>query len=504
MLRPRRGGATFAGASEPQRFPLPNRLRIRAGFMSDMPAFPAAKAPQPIPAAPSAMRVEFGAMLRLAGPLAAANLLQMLVYAIDVIFVARLGEQALAASSLSIALFSLMAWGASAMTGAVAPLIAAELGARRHAVREVRRSVRMGLWLAVLLGLGCMAISWQGEAILRAAGQDAVVAARAGGFLQVLAFAIIPMILSNVLRNFISALGRPAFATAITALAILVNGAGNYAFVFGHWGAPALGLPGSGLASVCTAWATLAAYLVAIRSDRRLRRYRILGRWWRPEWSRFREIVRIGTPIAFTVIAEGGLFGSAAFLMGLIGQTELAGHAVALQIAALAFQVPFGIGQAATIRVGYAYGAQDAGAIRRAGAAALWLGLGFAVGNAMLMLFTPRLLLSAYVDVNAVANSAMVGFAVRFLAIGAAFQLADSTQTIAAGALRGLQDTQKPMAIALWGYWLAGFGTAALLGLFTPLRGSGVWLGLAIGLLFVAALMVRRWWARERLGLVPG
>jgi MATE family multidrug resistance protein len=190
--------------------------------------------------------------------------------------------------------------------------------------------------------------------------------------------------------------------------------------------------------------------------------------------------------------------------MGLIGQTELAGHAVALQIAALAFQVPFGIGQAATIRVGYAYGAQDAGAIRRAGAAALWLGLGFATANALLMLFAPRLLLSVYVNVNAVANAAMVGFAVRYLAIGAAFQLADSTQTIAAGALRGLQDTRWPMTIALGGYWLPGFGTAAALGLFTPLRGTGVWLGLAIGLLVVAVLMVRRWWAREQLGLLPG
>lgn len=456
------------------------------------------------PAQRSPMRAEFGAMLRLAGPLAAANLLQMMVYAIDVIFVARLGEQALAAASLSVSLFSLMAWGSSAMTGAVAPLIAAELGRKKHAVREVRRSVRMGLWLAVLLGLGCMAVCWQGEAILRFTGQDPAVAARAGVFLRVLGFASVAMICSNVARNFISALGRPGFATAITGLAILVNAAGNYAFVFGRLGAPALGLPGSGLASVCTAWATLAAYAIAIRTDRRLRRYRILGRFWRAEWSRFREIVRIGTPIAFTVIAEGGLFGSAAFLMGLIGQTELAGHAVALQIAAIAFQIPFGIGQAATIRVGYAFGARDRGAIARAGAASLWLGLGFALANAALMIGVPKLLLSGYVDVHAAANAAMVGYAVRFLAIGAAFQLADGTQTIAAGALRGLQDTRVPMAIALSGYWLPGFGTALMLGLFTPLRGSGVWIGLAVGLLVVAVLMVRRWWARERLGLLPG
>jgi MATE family multidrug resistance protein len=451
----------------------------------------------------SPFRAELSATLRLAAPLAAANVLQMAVYAIDVIFVARLGQEALAASSLSVALFGLMNWSFSGLTSAVAPLVAAEMGRRTHAVREVRRSVRMALWLAILLGLAGMVVCSFGEEIMLATGQQPRIAERAGSFLHVLQFAMIPMIGCNVLRIFVSALGRPVFATAITGLAILVNALGNYALVFGNLGAPRLGLEGSALASALTAATTFLIYCIAIRADRRLHRYRIFGRFWRSEWARFRELVRIGTPIAMTVAAEGGLFGGAAFLMGLIGEAELAGHTVALQLAAFAFQVPFGIGQAATIRVGFHYGAADAAGMARAGKAALIAGIGFMAFPAALMLFAPYLLVSAYVDVNDPANAAMVGFAVHFLAIAAAFQLFDGTQTVAAGVLRGLQDTRVPMMIAIAGYWLGGFLIAVLLGFLTPLQGIGVWIGLAVGLVIVSALLLWRWHRRERLGLVP-
>ena len=453
---------------------------------------------------PSPWRLELGAMLRLSAPLAAANLLQMMVHTIDVIFVARLGEVPLAASSLSISVFGLMMWCFSGLTGAVAPLIAAELGRRKHAVREVRRSVRMALWLSVLCGLVGMIVSSFGEEIMLASGQDRAVSAAAGGFMAILLWAMIPMIVANVLRTFVAALGRPVFATAITALAIFVNALGNYAFVFGHFGAPEMGLQGSAVSSVLTSVAMVAAYAIAIAADRRLRRYHIFGRWWRPEWSRLREIMKIGTPIAFTILAEAGLFSGAAFLMGWIGPAELAGHTVALQIAALAFQVPFGIGQAATIRVGYHFGAGDRAGIGRAGWAALTLSIGFMALPASAMLLIPRTILSLYVDPAAAANAAMVGFAVQYMIVAAAFQLFDGVQAVAAGALRGLQDTQVPMAIAIFGYWLPGMGTAMWLGFRTPLEGTGVWIGLAVGLVVVAGLLTWRWHGRERLELLPG
>lgn len=450
-------------------------------------------------------RDELRATFKLAWPLALANLLQMLVHAVDVIFVARLGERELAASALAIALFGLLMWSLSGLTGIVAALIAEELGKRRHAVREVRRSVRMALWLAVASGLVGMALCWQGEGLMLLTGQEDALASRAGDFLRVIMWAMIPMIMANVLRSFVSALGRPVFANAITFVALAASLLFNYAFVFGNLGAPALGLEGSALASVLTSLVQLASYVVAIFTDRRLRRYRIFGNWWRAEWSRLRELVRLGAPVMVIIIAEAGLFSGAAFLMGRIGEAELAGHTVALQLAALAFQIPFGVGQAATIRVGYHYGAQDHAAIGRAGWAGIAMAAAFMIVTAGAMLLIPDLLLRIYIDPDAPMNAAMAGFAIQFMAVAAAFQLFDGIQAVAAGALRGLQDTRTPMVIAIFSYWVPGFGVAIWLGFYTPLSGTGVWMGLAIGLVFSAVLLTWRWSRREHLGLArPG
>jgi MATE family multidrug resistance protein len=451
----------------------------------------------------SGWRDEIAATLALAWPLAAANLVQMGVYAVDVIFVARLGAEKLAASSLSVALFGLLMWSMTGLVGAAAPLIAAELGAGRHAVREVRRTMRMALWLCVISGLGVMVLCAFGERIMLLTGQDPHVSELAGRFLWILMWAAIPNIAAALLRTFVATLGRPRIATAVTVLALVVNSLGNYAFVFGHFGAPAMGLDGSALSSVITACAMFAAYVWVILTDRRFRRYHIFGNWWRTDWARFAEVLRVGLPITGTILAEAGLFSGAAFLMGRIGEMELAGHTVALQVAALAFQVPFGIGQAATIRVGFHYGAGDAQAIGRAGNAALVLGVGFMVLTALVMWFAPRAILHIYIDPDLPQNAAMARFAVQYMAVAALFQLFDGAQAVAAGALRGLQDTRVPMWIAIGGYWAPGLMTSIGLGFYTPLQGLGIWIGLAVGLVVVASLPLWRWRARERLGLLP-
>jgi MATE family multidrug resistance protein len=286
-------------------------------------------------------------------------------------------------------------------------------------------------------------------------------------------------------------------------LAIGVAVLGNYTFVFGHFGAPALGMLGSPTSSVLTSLFIVAAYVAAIASDRRLRRYRVFGKWWRPEWRRFAELLRTGTPVSATILAEAGLFSGAAFLMGRIGPEQLAGHTVALQLAALAFQVPFGVAQAATIRVGYFYGARDSAAIARAGWTAIVIGGGFMVLTAGLMLFAPRFIIRLYVDPGAPENALLVGFALRYMVVAAAFQLFDGIQAVSAGSLRGLQDTRVPMWMALFGYWVPGLGTAIALGFFTPLQGIGIWIGLAVGLVVVAGLLLQRWARRARLGLLP-
>ncbi|MCC2601807.1 MATE family efflux transporter [Sphingopyxis yananensis] len=442
-------------------------------------------------------------MFHLALPLAAANLLQMMVHAIDVIFVARLGDAALAAASLSVAIFGLLVWSGSGLVGAAAPLMAAELGKRSHAVREVRRTMRMALWLSFLLSCLFMAICWMGKDVMLATGQPPATAERAGSFLRILMWATFPMIASAVLRVFVATLGRPTIATMITFLALFVNALGNWTLVFGNLGMPELGLYGSAVSSVITSFVMMFAYIIVIQTDRRFRRFHIFGNFWRAEWQRFRDMIRIGLPIALTILAEAGLFTGAAFLMGRIGESELAGHTIALQVASLAFQIPFGVAQAATIRVGLAYGAKDHLGIALAARSAFLLGVGFMVLTCSIMWFAPKLVLSIYVDVDAPQNAALVGFALQFLVIAAAFQLADGAQAVAAGALRGLQDTRTPMFIAMFGYWAAGYGTSIYLGFWTDYAGVGVWIGLAVGLLVAAILLMARWHFRAAFGLLP-
>ncbi len=446
-------------------------------------------------------RTELAATLRLSWPLALANLLQMLTYAVDVIFIARLGETPLAASSLAISLFGLVFWALSGLTGAVAPVIAAELGERAPALRPVRRATRMALWLAVISGAVGMLISLLLGPLMHATGQHEEVIGLAISYNLIIIWSMIPMVINNVLRNFVSALGRPIFATAITAGGIGVNALANYAFIFGNLGAPELGIRGAAVATIITALATLLAYVAAIRFDPLMHRYHIFGRWWSPDWNRFWDIVKIGTPIALTVTAEAGVFGAAAFLMGSIGIAQLAAHTVALQIAALAFQIPYGVGQAATIRVGYFYGARDREGIKRAGWASIAIGTGFMALSCSAMIFMPRTLLHIYIDPDAAKNAVLVGFALKYLLIAAAFQLVDGLQAVAAGALRGLQDTLVPMLIAIFAYWVPGFGIALGLGLGSSLAGIGVWIGLATGLAVAATLLIWRWMRRERLGL---
>ncbi len=198
----------------------------------------------------------------------------------------------------------------------------------------------------------------------------------------------------------------------------------------------------------------------------------IFGRFWRPDWQRFRQLWALGLPIAATLVFEVSIFNAAVILMGLIGETALAAHSIAIQIASVTFMVPLGFGQAVTVRVGRAYGAGDRDAIRRAGWTAYAMGVGFMAFTASLMLFAPHLLIGAFLNQADPANQPVVSLAVTLLAIAAVFQLVDGAQAVGSGMLRGLHDTRVPMLFAALGYWGIGLPLGALLAF--PVRASAV------------------------------
>jgi MATE family multidrug resistance protein len=221
---------------------------------------------------------------------------------------------------------------------------------------------------------------------------------------------------------------------------------------------------------------------------------------WRFVGTEFAALWRLGLPIGAMIVAEVGVFAAATLAMGLFSATAIEAHTIALQIASLAFMVPLGLGQAATVRVGRAYGARDPAAISRAGWSAFGLTTLFAVLSAAAMIGAPRLLIAPFLDVDAPANAKAVALAIALLRIAALFQIVDASQVALANMLRGLHDSRVPLIIALLGYWGVGAPIGVALGFATPLGPVGIWIGLATGLAAVAVLLLLRWIGKERRG----
>lgn len=449
----------------------------------------------------TAWAAELRATLALSWPLVLTNLAQNALMTSDVILMGWLGSDALAAGALGTNLyFAFLIFGIG-LVNATSPLIAEELGRKRHSVRDVRRTVRQGLWTSVTVAIPIWLLAWNGEVILLAMGQEPTLAHAAGSYIRALQWSLLPFLFALVLRSFLSAVERPGWALVIGILAVPVNFGAAYVLMLGKFGLPALGLIGAGIGTVLSSTFMFLSLALVVILDRRFRRYHLFGRFWRPDWPRYRALWRIGAPIGLTVAFEVTIFNAAALFMGRIGADELAAHAIALQIASFCFMVPFGIGQAVTVRVGRAFGGQDSEGVTRAGWTAFTLGVGFMIFTALLMLLAPRPLIGAFIDLNDPRNVPVLQFAVSFLTLAAVFQLADGAQAVGAGMLRGLQDTRMPMVFAALGYWGIGLPLGVFLAFRTDLRGVGIWIGLATGLAVVASLMLWRWLRRDRLGL---
>jgi MATE family multidrug resistance protein len=439
---------------------------------------------------PSSLGAEIRATAWLALPLAATQLGQIAINTTDVLFLGRLGADALAAATLGIALFHVVMVSCFGVVMATAPLVAQALGGRQP--RRLRRVVRQGLWVTAAITAPCLLLLWFTRPILVAIGQQPELAAGAERFMHALMWALPSAVGFVALRNFVTAFERTRPIVVIMFAGVAVNALLNWLLVFGNLGFPRLELVGSGLASTIVNAAMLAALAIHASRARPFRRYAVLGRLWRPDWAVFREILKVGLPIGLMLLMEVGLFAGAAFLMGWIGAHQVAAHQIAIQIASTSFMVPLGVSMAATVRVGLAVGRGDRAGARRAGFVACAMGGAFMSACGVLFWLFPHELAGLFLRADDPAAPVVLALAAGFLRIAAIFQLVDGLQVIGAGALRGLGDTRVPMLCAGLGYWAVGFPSCLLLGFGLGLDGTGVWLGMAIALLVVAALLVGR------------
>lgn len=458
--------------------------------------------PQRSPEKRRLWREEIRATVALAWPLVLTNVSQSLIQSTDVLLLGWAGSRVLAAATLGINLYYAFFIFGIGLVIAASPMVARELGARRNSVRDVRRTVRQTMWSALAMVLPVWLVLWHTRAILVAIGQDPELAAAAQSFVRALMWGMLPALWYLVLRSFVAALEKPAWSLVVGIAAVVLNAFLNYSLIFGRFGFPELGLRGAGIGSTCAnSFMFLAMALVVILHPR-FRRYRLFGRFWMADWQRFREVWRLGLPIAVTLALEITIFNAAVFLMGLIGPASLAAHAVALQIAAFSFMVPLGLSQAVTVRVGLAFGRRDREGIARAGWTAFTLGVSFMAVMAIVMLTIPHRLVELFLDPADPANAPVIALAVSFLFLAALFQVFDGAQSVGAGMLRGLHDTKVPMVFAAFSYWGVGLLTAVGLAFGLGWEGVGIWTGLALGLAVVAGLMLLRWVRRERLGLL--
>jgi multidrug resistance protein, MATE family len=435
-------------------------------------------------------RAEIVETTKLAWPIALTQLGQIAMMTTDLALIGQLGADAVAAVGLAhLILFCGFVLGMGPVS-AVAPLAAQAFGAREP--RMVRRSLRVGLWVAVMLGVPVNLAQLWGEDILMAAGQASETAALAARYLASLAWSMIPAWCFIALRNFMGAVNRPEPALWITLVAIPVNGVLAYGLIHGAFGLPRLDMLGAGLATTIVNLGMCAAAVWICYACRPFKKYRVLGRFWRPDWALMRQLIAIGVPISGAMLLEWGLFSSAALLVGWIGTTALAAHQIALQIAAILFMVPFGISLAATVRVGHAVGRRDPVAVRRAGFSAIALGAVFMLLTTLAVIALRDVIPVMFLGGDGPANAATAQLAGTLLLVGATFFVTDAVQGIAAGALRGLNDTRVPMLFAAISFWLIGYTSAYLLAFSAGFGAVGIWIGFSLGVATFAVLLVWR------------
>ena len=332
----------------------------------------------------------------------------------------------------------------------------------------------------MLLAVPAIAVLSVAGPALRAIGEPSALAIAVGRYVGVLRWgAPAALVGMGLMRAFLPAIGQSRLLLWVALAAVGVNAALNYGLIHGIGFLPRLGMVGSAAASAITLWGTALTLLAIVLLRRSVRPAVAGGRVWA---SLLREMARLGWPVSITFGIETTLFLATGLAIGLIGPAALAAHQIALNVASTAFMVPLAIAQASNVRVGFWIGAARPADARRAGFVAIGLGAAFMAMTGLLVVLTRHGIVSLYVNPNAPANTGTVSIAVSLLTVAALFAIADGTQVIAAGSLRGLRDTRVPMLLAAAGYWGIGFVVGAALAFPGGLGAVGLWWGLAAGL----------------------
>ena len=360
------------------------------------------------------------------------------------------------------------------------------------------RVVRQGLWLAVLLSIPVMLIIGMIPFALPLISADERLVEMTTGMLMAGIAGVPALLLYTALRNFATVLHKTRIVVIISLLSLAVAIGSNWLFIYGNLGMPRLGVAGVGVSWSLASWVQLIVMLVYIRRQPELARYPVLHAILHADWKVLKDLVHVGWPISASYGFESCMFLASTLMMARIGPDALAAHTAVISISSISYMIPYGLSQAATVRVGYFTGGQDPLAARRAGFAAIWLGIIWMAMTGTSMVLFPHTLVGFYIDVNSPVNQGALAVAFMIIPIGALFQIVDGIQCTAIGALRGLKDTRWPMLMCFIGYCVIGMLSSLLLTFVLGVGPSGVWFGLFIGLCAAGGLLTWRFQIQSR------
>jgi MATE family multidrug resistance protein len=436
---------------------------------------------------------------RLASPLIVNNLSIAGMHFADAVMAGRLGAEALAAVAVGGSIWFLGFTVCLGLMMAISPITARRYGAGE--LSAIGRYTRQGLWLAIVLGLTLITlVHLLAEPVLIFIGIDEGFREMTVGYVQAIIYGA-PAISGFLAFRFTTeGIGfmRPIMYTSLFGL--VCNVFLNYVFIYGHFGVPAFGAVGCGMASAITMWLIMfmlgtIMYLHPIYAP-----LKIFERVSPLRVPILKEIVKLGMPIGITITAEAGLFSVVSILVGTRGAAITAAHQIALNFSSTLFMIPLAFSSAITVRTGHALGAGFPAAARRAGLTGISMCMLFMSCSAIFLLLFRDAVVSLYTS-----DTSVQAIAISLLLMAAVFQIADGVQIGAAGALRGYKDTKMPMVINMFAYWVLGFPLAYMAAITFRAPPSYIWAGFVVGLTAAAMMLSIRFLriSKDQLNLAP-
>lgn len=430
-------------------------------------------------------------ILKLAGPIVAAQLGAIVTGYADTIMVGRYSTQALAAASLVNNVFNLMilmTLGFSyGMTPLIGPLHARcdtrGMGAMLRnalAANAVYTSLLLAVWTALYYNLHRL-------------GMPAELLPMVRSYYVIVLWSMVPLALINVLRQYADAVGHTSLAMWIMTAGNVMNIAGNYALIYGKWGAPEMGLDGAGISTLAARVAMAAAFVGALCLLRRHRQATRQALRARTSLSQMLKVTRLSLPISMQMGMETGVFTAASLMVARLGANTLAAYQVLVMLGSIGFMVYYAVGAAASIKIAHCCGTGDSAGVRAAAHVGYVLILACAATASLTFVAGGRWIVAAFTPDPAVQAIAL---GVMWLLV--AYQFGDATQVAFANALRGIGQSVPVMRIAFVSYVAVGIPLLYVLAFIVGWGIAGIYAGFVVALLMAGVLFARSFYSALR------